>query len=133
MNQSADFTDEPNEREISLKPLFLTIWAYRRVIAASVSATLIIFVLVTLGLYLLQPAERRATLPFRLVFDGANKNQYPNGLPFGTADIISPPVLGAVYDANDLKRYGSYEDFKNRIFILESNRDLQLLEFEYTA
>ena len=125
--------DEVYDDEISLRPLVRTLWSYRRVIVASVSAILIVFLVWGLGTYVSQPAERQASLEFRLIFDGADRNEYPNGLTFARAEIIGTPVLTEVYEANELKRYCTYEEFKNGILILEANREVELLGFEYQA
>ena len=34
---------------------------------------------------------------------------------------------------NELEGYGSYEDFKNSVFVLQSNPELELLSYEYEA
>ena len=38
-----------------------------------------------------------------------------------------------MFETNDLERYGSYEDFKSSIFVLQSNPGLDLLSYEYQA
>jgi hypothetical protein len=119
------------EEGISLRPLVRTLWGYRRVMAAAVSVTLLTFLLGSLGWYLWQPSERRASIEFRLEFDGADEGQYPNGLPFSPAEIIASPLLSRVYEANELQRYCDFDQFKNALFILESSEDLELLTSEY--
>ena len=124
-------TDDVYEDEISLRPLVRTLWSYRHVIVASVSSVLVVFLLWALGTYVFQSADRQAGLEFRLIFDGADTGEYPNGLPFSRAEIIGAPILTEVYEANKLERYSTYEEFKNGIFILEANREVELLGFEY--
>ena len=119
--------------EISLRPLFRTLWGYRRVIAASVGAVFIGVLFWALASYVYQPTEQRASLEFRLIFDGADQGEYPNGLVFSLAEIIGTPVLTEVYAANELERYHTYDEFKSGIFILEASPDMELLGFEYQA
>ena len=38
-----------------------------------------------------------------------------------------------MFETNDLERYGSYDDFKNSVFVLQSNPELELLSYEYQA
>ncbi len=132
--------DEPRERsyagrhvepvadvyddEISLQPLLRTLWSYRQVIGLAVAGVMGIFVVAMLAAYVFLPVERLGTLEFRLLFEGAGQGQYPNGTPFSSAEITSSPVLTEVFEMNDLDRYGSYEDFKNSIFVLQSNPEL---------
>lgn len=125
--------DDVYDDAISFRPLVRTLWSYRRVIVALVSAILIVFVLGGLGKYLRQPVERQASLEFRLIFEGADTQLYPNGLAFSTAEIISTPVLSEVYEINDLQRYCTYDQLKNGLFVLESSADLDLLALEYQA
>src|SRR5436305_524189 len=116
--------DPNDEQEISLKPLVHIIWNYRRVIAASVSVFFILCTLGSLFVYISQPIERKASLEFRLLFKGADGGKYPNDILFNPTEIISTAVLTDVYTANDLKRYCSFEEFKNGLFIIQSGSDL---------
>ena len=126
-------TDDVYEDEISLGPLIRTLWSYRRVTVVSVSGIFAMFLLWGLGTYLFQPAERQASLEFRLIFDGANQSRYPNGLIFSRAEIIGSPVLSEVFEDNDLESYYTYDEFKNGLFILEASSEVELLGFEYQA
>jgi hypothetical protein len=119
--------------EISLKPYFDTLWSYRRVIAASVIGAATFYLVGVLLVFLLSPAEHLSSVPFRLLFDGAEKGEYPNGTNFSTSEIVAGPVLTEVFKVNDLKRFGKYEDFKDSVFVLQSNLDLELLGYEYQA
>ena len=136
--------DEPSDRgphvpstedlytdALQLRPLLRRIWAYRRVIVGVVTGVTIVFVAFALTILITTPAERMGTLGFTLLFDGSSTGRYPNGTPFSTAEITSTPVLTAVFDANDLDRFGSYEDFRNALFILQANPALDALSFEY--
>ena len=117
--------------EISLQPLLRTMWSYRRVVSLAVAGVMGIFVVAMLAAYVFQAVERLGTLEFRLLFEGASQGEYPNGTPFSSAEITSTPVLTEVFEMNDLEGYGSYEDFKNSIFVLRSNPELELLSYEY--
>ena len=119
--------------EISLQPLLRTMWSYRRVVSLAVAGVMGIFVVAMLAAYVFQAVERLGTLEFRLLFEGASQGEYPNGTPFSSAEITSTPVLTEVFEMNDLEGYGSYEDFKNSIFVLQSNPELERLSYEYQA
>ena len=119
--------------EISLQPLLRTLWSYRQVISLAVAGVMACFVVAMLAAYAFQAVERLGTLEFRLLFEGASQGQYPNGTLFSSAEITSTPVLTEVFETNDLERYGSYEDFKNSVFVLQSNPELELLSYEYEA
>ena len=116
-----------------MQPLLKTLWSYRQVASLAVAGVMGIFVVAMLAAYVSQAVERLGTLEFRLIFEGASQGQYPNGIPFSSAEITSTPVLTEVFETNDLERYGSYEDFKNSVFVLQSNPELELLSYEYQA
>ena len=119
------------EDEISLRPLVRTLWQYRQIIATWTILLVAIFFVGSTFIYVFQPADRQASMEFRLIFDGANDGLYPNSLPFARSEIIATPVLTEVYETNELERYCTFEQFQNGLFILESNRELELLGFEF--
>lgn len=121
------------EHEISLKPYIETLWGYRRVVAAAVVGVGVLFVVSVLGVFLYSPVERVGSVQFRLLFAGAEKNEYPNGTLFSASEIVSGPVLAEVFKANDLQRFGNYEGFKDSAFVLQSNPEIEMLAYEYRA
>jgi hypothetical protein len=125
-----DEADRPQD-EISLKPHFETLWSYRGVIAVSVVGAATFYLVGVLLLFLISPVERLSSVPFRLLFDGAEKGEYPNGTLFSTSEIVAGPVLTEVFKIDDLQRFGKYEDFKDTMFVLQSNIDLDLLSYEF--
>lgn len=123
---------EYDEDEISLGDLFSTIWRGRgKILIYTLAAGLVIFALI-LGAYFLQEKDYVAKQEFRLQFTGADQNQYPNGMQFSTADILSTEVLNKVYKQNDLGRYMPFGDFKGGLAVYQMNDRLRLLEFEYS-
>jgi hypothetical protein len=133
MTSRAGDVDEADHThdDISLKPYFETLWSYRGVIAVSVVAAATCYLVGVLLLFLTSPVERLSSVPFRLLFDGAEKGEYPNGTLFSTSEIVAGPVLTEVFKIDDLKRFGKYEDFKDTMFVLQSNLDLDLLGYEF--
>jgi hypothetical protein len=127
-----DEADRPYD-VISLRPYFETLWSYRRVIAVGVLGAAVFYLVVVLLVFLTSPTERLSSVPFRLLFDGAEKGEYPNGTLFSASEIVAGPVLTEVFKINDLQRYGKYEDFKDTLFVLQSNLDLDLLGYEFQA
>ena len=120
--------------KLGLEPLFGILWSYRRIVAAAVGALVVLFVLGIVRMYLINPAERHASLEFRLRFDGATLGEYPNGLPFAAFEIIADVVLSDVFGADELDRYMDYPTFKKRLTVVESpNAGLELLTHEYLA
>ena len=124
-----DYTDD----EVSLKPYFETLWSYRRVIAAAVGGVVTLYLVGVLLVLLIAPVERVGSVQFRLLFEGAEKGEYANGTPFSASEIVASPVLTEVFKANDLQRFGKYEDFEPSVFVLQSDLDLDLLSYEYRA
>lgn len=123
-----------NEEDVlSLSALFLVFWKYRAVLLATTVALVGLLAAGGLWLYTQSSSRRQATLAFRLDFAGADKGHYPNGQKFDLADIVATPVLSRVFEDNGLKRYTTYKEFKNSLFVLESNTALEKLEEEYKA
>src|SRR5450759_2631584 len=125
--------DDEIDDEISLKPYFEALGGYRRVIGAAVIGVGALFVVGVLLVFLIAPVERVGSIQFRLLFDGAEKGEYSNHTPFSPTEIVAAPVLTEVYTINDLQRFGKYENFKDSMFVKQSNPDLDLLAFEYQA
>jgi hypothetical protein len=121
------------EDETQLRPLLRSVWSYRRVIVGVVAGVMAVFVAFAMVVSVRAPVERIGSFGFRLLFDGASEGRYPNGTPFSTAEISSTPVLTEVFNANNLERFGSFEAFRNSIFILQRNPDLDGLSLEYQA
>lgn len=120
------------ENEISLGDLFLIIWRSRaQIMIFSLAALLFIFAAAGAA-YFFQETGKVAKLAFRLEFTGADQGQYPNGMRFSTADILSTEVLNRVYEQNDLSRYLEFPEFKGALAIYQTNDRLRLLEFEYS-
>jgi hypothetical protein len=127
--------DEPDYvgDEISLKPYFETLWSYRGVIGVAFVGVAALYLVGVLLVFLIAPAERLGSIQFRLLFDGAEKGEYPNGSRFSASEIVAGPVLTEVFRANELQRFGKYSDFQDSVFVLPWNLDLELLAYEYRA
>lgn len=132
MQERDDLRDEVDD-ELSLQPVLRTLWSYRRTMQMAFSVTLLVCILAALFAYAWAPTERVASLGFQLTFEGADRGEYPNGTKFSSAEMVSSPVLAEVFKSNDLQRYTTFAKFKDAVFVLQSNRDLELLSYEYTA
>lgn len=117
--------------EISLSDLLVFFWRYRVAlfVSAVVSVVLVLGVLLYCGIR--APEKKLASLPFRVLFAGASKGEYPNGLKYNPSDIVDVTVLQQVYEANKLVEYLPFDEFKGRLFISETNSELALLDQEY--
>jgi len=118
---------------ISLRPYLNALRRYQAVIVGAIVGVSVLFVIVLLARVVIFPAERVASLRFRLLFKGAAQNQYPNAAAFNPTEIIGVPVAMEVFKANDLQKYGTYEAFKNALFIQQSSPALELLGYQYQS
>lgn len=105
----------------------------RGLIMWATMSLVLLLLIVSIAVYLWSPAERLASLPFRLEFQGVENRRYPSGVLFTTGDIVATPVIRSVYDANDLQRYCSFAEFSNAVYVVEENEALRQLANEYRA
>lgn len=124
-----DIAGRPDD--FSFLPFIRTLWSYRRIILLGLAATVIGFVVVAALLYARMPRETLASIGFRVTFEGAEDDKYPNGTKFSSAEIVSAPVLEEVFARNELQRYTTFQQFKESMFILHANPDLEMLSYEY--
>lgn len=110
-----------------------TLVAYKRVIALTVLSVVLLYVIAGSLWYLAAPSRRFGSLPFRLDFNGAENQEFPNKLKFSYADIVSAPVLLAVYRKNQLDAFMSFPEFNESLFVVESNVALDEIDAVYRA
>ncbi len=106
--------DDYDRDAISLRPYLDTLRRYRAVIVGAIVGASVLFVIGVLAMLVIFPSERVASLPFRLLFEGAAQNQYPNKTPFNPTEIVGVPVVTEVFKANDLQQYGKLRRFQGR-------------------
>ena len=120
-------------QDFSFLPIIRTLWSYRRTIWLGLLITMFAFVVVAVFAYIRMPRETLASIGFRLNFKGAEQDEYPNGTRFSSAEIVSTPVLEEVFKRNELQRYTPFAAFKESMFVLHANPDLEMLSYEYQA
>lgn len=129
-----DFYEKPTDLQdppIAISHIVRTLRSYLPVIALSLAAVMLGYLILAVAIYVLAPAQSVTTLRFRLEFTGAEHGQYPNGTKFSSAEIITTPVLLKAYNNNDLGRFTTFADFTKSIFVLESNTAQDALFMEY--
>ncbi|MCX6545121.1 MAG: hypothetical protein NTV05_12015 [Acidobacteria bacterium] len=132
-NQADAGGENYDDESISLWPMIVKVWNSKRTIGLAFGGALAVFLLGLAFVYVWYPNQKTAQVGFRLLFDGADKGQYPNGTPFGPSDITSTPILEQVYKTNGLDQYGKFENFKSALFVRQANRRLEVLEEEFRA
>ena len=116
---------------IALWPIVMRFWQYRRTIGLALACALGLFLAGLLFVYIWYPNQKTVQMGFRLLFDGAERGEYPNGMPFSPTDITSDLVAGEVYETNALNQYGKFDNFKQSLFVKQNNVRLESLEAEY--
>ncbi len=120
-----------NGDEISISDLMGFFWRYRVVFLVSIFVSLMLVMGALICVGMLTPQKKLASLPFRVLFEGASEGSYPNGLKYNPSDIIDGNVLQQVYEKNKLVEYLPFDEFKGSLFISETNNALVLLDKEY--
>lgn len=136
--QNRDFhhapqADDERENSISLAHAIAVWRRYRPAMVAILLAIAIAYGLVAIGLYLFGAANEVTTLPFRVVFQGADAGRYPNGMEFSSTEITATPVLEKVYKTAGLQRFLTFAELKDAVFVVEHNEELERLSLEYNA
>lgn len=119
------------EDSLALSHFVRTVGDYRWPILIGFLAVILGYAIGAVATYLVMPARKITFMKFRLDFEGADRGRYPNGLKFSPAEVTSMPVLTKVYQKNDLAPFMSLQTFSRSVFLLESNRELELLSAEY--
>lgn len=112
----------------------LSLWWRERVsLLRWAIAGLVATAVVLLGILTFGPNRQETTLTFRLIFDGIDKGQYPNGTRFAPAHLVATPVLQEVYRRNGLAQFIEFEDFKDAFAVTAVNPATERLRREYQA
>jgi hypothetical protein len=112
-------------------PILTTLKPYRTVIGSLLGLAAVFVVAAGFALWSRSPVQKRATLDFRIDFDGIQDGKYPNGTKFSVEDLLSEPVLRRVYGENGLQKYATFERFQRSLVVTSSNKERELLEMEY--
>lgn len=118
---------------ISVSYFIHVIRGYRPFILLVLGAVALAYLILALAFLLWSPSEQITSQPFRLDFEGAGDGLYPNKTKFNIADIITVPIVTRVWQENQLGDYIPLGDFTRSVFVLESNRQYELLAAEYQA
>jgi hypothetical protein len=84
-------------------------------------------------LWSIQPTNEVASQSLRFTFDGAQRGEYANGVPFSPKDLTAMPVLQEVFTAHELDRYLKPEEFASAVTIYDGGRGANLLQMEFQA
>ncbi|MEA2235615.1 MAG: hypothetical protein QOC81_339 [Thermoanaerobaculia bacterium] len=121
------------DRPVSISHLTHTLQAYGPAIFLSTAAIAVLYLILSVAIYVLSPTQRISSQQFRLDFEGASEAKYPNGIKFSSSDITSTPILLKVFQDNQLDRFTSFPNFSRSLVVLESNADYERLAAEYQA
>lgn len=124
---------EAPDDKISLAHILGILRGYRSAILTILLAIVVAYTLFAVALYLLGPWKQVTTLPFRLMFEGADSGRYPNGMEFNSSEITATPVLQRVHQTQNLQRFIDFSDLKAAVFVAEHNKDLDRLALEYNS
>src|SRR5436190_6167569 len=84
-------SEEPHAMPLRHAVVFIR--RYSPAIILSLTAIMIGYAIMALVAYMLAPSRLLVSQPFRLEFEGAPRGEYPSGLKFSPADIVSMPSL----------------------------------------
>jgi hypothetical protein len=105
----------------------------RQAMLTALTGALVVAVIGAVYAAVFQPMRTMSVLEFRPTFEGAENWEYPNGLRFGTGDIVAVPILDLVYDANSISEYCSRELFRGGLFVEQRSDQSAFLDAEFQA
>lgn len=119
-------TDSKSSSSPPAKPcladLFGAWWRARTKLIIITLAGVAVAAIVLFAAKTFSPSHREATLTFRLLFNGAEQGQYPNGMRFTPADLVSELVLHEVYRRHAPRLGGqSFDDFRTAFGVVPHN------------
>jgi hypothetical protein len=109
------------------------LWRFKVLFAWIFGVAGAVFVLGLAVFHVVSPKQNTSKVSFRLLFDGAEKSPDPNGMRFGPADVVTTPILESVYKTDGLDKYGSFDQFKTRLYVRPKNLKLEGLEEAFRA
>ncbi len=120
-------------REFGLFDLFTSWWRVRVQIFKLALCGAVAAIALFAVAYAILPTHKESATTFRLLFDGLEKGEYPNGTHFSPADIVATPVLAEVYRRNAIEKHVPFDDFKTAWAVIDRNPALDHLERQYAA
>lgn len=95
-----------HDDEIDLRELVRALWDTRVPVALAVIAFTALFWLAMMALSARSGVVYSWDSQVQFTFSGVSEGQYPGGEAFSSTDLLSPVVLGRVYEINDLESHG---------------------------
>ena len=132
-NYRTEKSDPSFEAPVSVSHIVRTLGRYLPVMALAMGAVMVGYMIVAIAVYVLAGAQSVTTVRFRVEFKGADRGEYPNGTKFSSTEIITTPILLNVFNANELSKYTTFNDFAKSIFVLETNPAYEGIAREYGA
>ena len=127
------YATEVDEPSISVARIIHILRGYIPTILLTLAAVAVGYTIVATARYLMTPSQRVTSQMFRLEFKGAQTGEYPNGVKFSPAEILTTPVLLRVYNDNELQRFISFPVFTRSLFVAESNPEYERVLSEYRS
>ena len=118
---------------IGLFDILDTWWRQRVKIVLLTAAGLVLMAGALAVIYPLRPSQQQSSVVFRVLFKGAEKGLYPNGMPFTPSDVVATPVLEEVYRRNQMDKFSKFDDFKAAFAVININPAIERLRREYAG
>ena len=109
------------------------LWRHAGRIVATCMVAGALFAAAVGWLWSTQPTNEVASQSLRFTFDGAQRGQYANGVPFSPKDVTAMPVLQEVFTAHELSRYMKPEEFAAAVTIYDGDQGATLLQMEFQS
>ena len=109
------------------------LWRHAGRIVATCLVAAALFAAAVGWLWSVQPTNEVASQSLRFTFNGAQRGEYANGVPFSPKDVTATPVLEEVFAAHELGRYMKPEEFSSAVTIYDGGQSASLLQMEFQS
>jgi len=116
---------------VSLAPLGTFFRRFRPIFLFGLTGLLILGLTLVAVAWRMSPVTHLASQDLSITFRGAQKGEYPNGLPFSIEELLDPVVLRIVYDRQNLSQWLDFEAFRAALSVSIDPGEVHKIRREY--
>ena len=120
-----------NSDVVSLAPLGAFVRRFRPVLLFGLTGLLILGLALVAVAWQVSPVTHLDYQNLSITFRGAQKGEYPNGLPFSIEEMLDPAVLQVVFERHNLSQWLDFEAFRTALSVSIIPGEFHLMRRDY--